>query len=227
MEINYFNDHLTFFEVLSASVSIVTPLILFIWFLYSQYQSYFKTYCKELEGIYAGFVPSTRPLSESKGINAGIILYVRDVDTKGFFKGEFEFGEARLSLQNMIPVHSLVSIGIHTFLGKLKFEIYRDRIRHPLKPKENRIYNGTLYVIDRFDFAFDTNKMEDYLQAEYRIIHYREMKTLKFSLSKIYKEVAQKLPTEFTLYKSSNFAFEPLKGVRDVIFRPLEENGKI
>jgi hypothetical protein len=211
--------HNSSLEQLGQVIGIGTPIILLFWFLYTQYQSYTRNYFREIEGIYAGFTESGRNLPGIKGINAGIIMYIRDVDNKGFFKGEFEFGEMTLTIQNKIPIERPLSAGIHTFLGKLNYKFYKDKSRHPLRVEENRVYTGRLYIIDRLDFQFETIKMEQYLQMEYDIIHFRELKALKFTLVNIHKETAQKLPKQFTLYKSGGFAFEPLKGVQDVIFK--------
>lgn len=210
-------------ELASQIFGLFTPIILLVWFCYSQYINYLKTYCKEIEGTYAGFVNSSRNLTDTKGLNAGIIMHVKDVNDKGFFKGEFEYGETLLTFKNNIPTKLPVSTGIHFFLGKLDYRFYLDKIRHPLKSKENRVYKGKLYVITRFDFPFETIEIEEYLHAVYNVIHYREMKILKFTLLDSYEETAQKLPMEFTLYKSAGFSFEPLTGVNHVVFKPMSK----
>lgn len=213
--------HHSWLEHISQLFSLTTPIILFVWFCYTQYQRYLASYCKEIEGVYAGFVSSSRNLPDIKGLKSGIIMNIRDVDNKGFFKGDIDYGEVKLSFQNMIPVNKPMSAGTHTFLGKLNYQFYRDKIRHPLKPEENRIYKGKLYIITRFDFPFEIIKMEEYLHAVYDITHYREMKVLTFNLDKSIKEMGQKLPESFTLYKSAGYPFEPLKGVTDIVFNEL------
>jgi hypothetical protein len=220
--IEFYFDHITLLERISQFFSLAVPFILLVWFCYTQYQNYLKSYCKEIEGVYAGFVSSSRNLTDTKGLNGGIIMYIRDVDNKGFFNGEFRYRETKLTIQNSIPKTELLTDGLHTFLGKMNFRFYFDKIRHPLKPMENRSYKGKLYVIVRLDFQFETNKMEDYLLSEYDIIHLREMKVLKFTLKQTKRDLAQKLPNSFTLFKSRGFTFEPLSGVKDIIFTDLK-----
>ena len=97
----------TLLESLSQIFSLATPIILFIWFCYTQHQRYLANYCKELEGIYAGFVNTSRNTPDLKGLQAGIIMNIRDVDNKGFFKGEIEYGEVNLTIQNNVPINFL------------------------------------------------------------------------------------------------------------------------
>lgn len=206
-------------EQVSATISIATPVILLIWFYYSQKQILSKNYYNEIDGIYAGFTDAIGNPHHNGRIYGGIIMNVRDIDNKGFFKGEFDFGETEMTTQNEIPIAINLKDGIFTFLGKLNYQFYLNKTRHPFKPKENRTYIGKLYIVDRLDFSFGGYKIEDYLSAEYKIIHYREMQTMKFTLSKVYKNDRPELPKSFVLYKSAGFDFEPYKNVKQTVFR--------
>lgn len=217
----YCFSHHYILEYSSQIFGFATPVILFFWFCYTQYQRYLRDYCKEIVGVYAGFVQSSRNVPDKKGLQAGIIMYIRDIDNKGFFRGEIEYGETKLTFQNPIPISRPISAGNHKFLGKLDYKFYWDKVRNPLKPEQNRVYKGRLYVIVRFDFLFETQKIEEFQKAVYKIVYYREMKVLKFTLIESFKESGQKLPEEFMLYKSGGFAFEPLEGVTDIVFNPL------
>ena len=146
-------------------------------------------------------------------------MNIRDIDNKGFFKGEFDFGETEMTRQNERPIAINLRDGIFTFLGKLNHRLLRNKTRHPFKPEENRQYLGKLFIVDRLDFSFSDYKIEDYLSAEYDIVHYREMQTMKFTLSKVYKADRPELPKTFTLYKSAGFDFEPYKNVKQTVFR--------
>ncbi len=205
-------------EDFSSAISIATPIILLFWFYYSQRQTLSKNYFDQVDGIYAGFTEPISKLDDKKGLNSGIIMNIRDTDDKGYFKGEFDFGETKTEIENDRLFFKNVRDGVHTFLGKLDFEIYRDKARHPFKPEENRIYKGTLYIVDRLDFAFEDYKIDTYLRAEYDILHYREMQTLKFTLKKRHKEGEPELPTTFVLHKKMGVSFEPYKNVKDVVF---------
>jgi hypothetical protein len=203
-------------EQISAAISIATPIILLIWFYYSQKQTLSKNYYSEIDGIYAGFTAPINKAPTNGTIYGGIIMNIRDIDNKGYFKGEFDFGEIE-SIGNRHNDRSLID-GTHFFYGKVNFTPYRDKTRHPFKPKKNRTYRGKLYIVDRLDFSFDNYKIEDYLCSEYDIIHYREMQTLKFTLNKVYKKKYPSIPPSFILYKSAGFNFEPYINVKKTVF---------
>jgi hypothetical protein len=206
-------------EQISEAISIATPIILLIWFYYSQKQTLSKNYFDTIDGIYAGYTEPANRNDKRKGINAGIIMNIRDTDDKGFFKGELDFAELEQKMVGNTVESNNLSEGIFTFIGKIDFEIYIDKSRHPFKPKENRIYKGTLYFVDRLDFVFESYNIETYLSAEYDIVHYREMQTLKFTLKKTYRPEFARLPESFVLYKKMGFDFEPYKNVKMEIFK--------
>jgi hypothetical protein len=203
----------------SDTISIATPIILLFWFYYSQRQTLSKSYFDQVDGIYAGFTEPISKLDDTKGLHSGIIMNIRDTDDKGYFKGEFDFGETKTEIENNSLLFRSIIDGVHTFLGKLDFKIYRDRIRHPFRPEENRIYKGTLYIVDRLDFAFEDYNIDTYLRAEYDILHYREMQTMKFTLRKRHKNGEPELPETFVLHKKMGVSFEPYQNVKEVVFR--------
>lgn len=205
-------------EKLSVIVSIATPIVLLIWFYYSQRQRFSKHYYEEINGIYAGYTDPISKIEDKKGLNAGIIMNISGTDENGYFKGEFDFAETKTNITNYQVSEITIRDGIHTFMGKLNFEIYLNKDRHPFKPEQNRTYFGKLYIVDRLDFQIETTNIETYLTAEYDIEHYREMKIMKFTLNKIYKKDSPELPKSFTLTKSYGLQFEPLKNVKESIF---------
>ncbi len=207
---------LTLEQVVSA-INVATPFILLIWFYYSQKQTLSKNYYSEINGIYAGFTEPFNKAPVNGTIYGGIIMNIRDIDDKGYFKGEFDYGEIE-SVGNRPNDKQLID-GTHSFFGKINFALYRDKTRHPFKPEKNRSYAGKLYIVDRLDFSFDNYKIENYLCSEYDIIHYREMQTLKFTLNKLYKKEYPKIPRSFILYKSAGFDFEPFINVKKIVFR--------
>jgi hypothetical protein len=198
-------------EQISEAISIATPIILLIWFYYSQKQTLSKNYFDTIDGIYAGYTEPANRNDKRKGINAGIIMNIRDTDDKGFFKGELDFAELEQKMVGNTVESNNLSEGIFTFIGKIDFEIYIDKSRHPFKPKENRIYKGTLYFVDRLDFVFESYNIETYLSAEYDIVHYREMQTLKFTLKKTYRPEFARLPESFVLYKKMGLILSLIK----------------
>lgn len=209
---------------ISNLINIFTPVILLVWFYYSQRATLSKDYFAELAGIYGGFLKTAvyKPKA-GETVHAGIIMNIRDVDNKGFFKGEFDYAET-LGGQGMQLQGRNVSDGIYQFFGEMDFELYFDKKRHPFKVNKNRTYKGKLFVVDRLDFQFDDYKIEQYVKAEYDIIHYREMETLIFKLSKVYRNGAQELPVTFVLYKSAGFDFEPYKNVKKIVFPTTRVN---
>lgn len=207
-------------EQISALISIGTPIILLFWFYYSQREILSKSYFEQVDGIYAGFTEPISKVSNVKGFHAGIIMNIRDTDDKGYFKGELDYAETKADITNNDRViFTKYRDGTHTFLGKLNFEIFRNKARHPFRPEENRIYKGSLYIVDRLDFAFEDYEIDTYLRAEYDIIHYREMQTIKFTLKKLHKGDWPGLPDTFVLHKKMGVSFEPYNNVRDIVFR--------
>ena len=198
----------------SLIIGIFTPIVLLWWFFYLQRQSYYE----EILGIFAGYTePSnkTKSITEEQGrINSGLIMNFRDV-SNGFYRGEFDFRENLSSINE----NRFLSDGIHSFYCKMNHKIYFIKSRNPLKHQENRIYKGKLYIVMRLDIDFENQKIENFLIAEYDIKHYREMKVMKFTLSKIHKEEFLRTPESFILYKSLGLGFEPYKNVREDIFR--------
>ena len=205
-------------EQISEVISIATPVILIIWFYYSQKQTLSKNYFDTIDGIYAGYTEPANIADKNNGIIAGMIMNIRDTDDKGFFKGELEFTEVEQKMIGKTFETKNFSDGIFTFFGKMEFKIYTNKSRHPFKPKENRIFKGILYIVDRLDFVFENYNIETYLSAEYDIVHFREMQTLKFTLKKTYRPEFARLPKSFILYKKMGFDFEPYKNVKMQIF---------
>ena len=203
-----------YWEHINQVVGIGTPIILLTWFCYSQYQLYFMNYCSEIAGRYAGFPELDNKYRNGHRIQTGLILNICDVDSKGYFRGEFSYGKT--TYNNQFEITPL-QIGVHVFLGKLNYIFYWDKKRHTLKVEENRVYFGKLYIIDRLDFQFEKIKMDQYLQMEYSITHYRELKAMKFSLLKNYRKESDQLPNDFILYKSIGLTTEPLQGAQEII----------
>jgi hypothetical protein len=177
-----------------------------------------KEYYNEIDGIYAGFTEPINQAGPQGRVYSGIIMNIRDTNEDGYFKGDFDFAETETSSRGNQVFFRNIQDGIHVFIGKLDFSVYLNKKRHPFRPKENRVYIGTLYIVDRLDFAFDSYKIEDYLSAEYNIVHYREMQTLKFILKEVHRQDSPKLPTTFTLHKKLGFQFEPYSNVKNTVF---------
>ena len=215
MENNFLRELVS--DNVSNAIGLVTPIILFLWFYYSQKQVLSKNYFDEIDGIYAGFTDT----SNSNIINefqSGIIMNIRDTDNKGYFKGELDYAKTKMEIIDGRQSTRKIHDGVYTFMGKLDFKIFRNKARHPFELKQNRKYAGTLYIVDRLDFDFENYKIEDYLSAEYDILHYREMQTLKFTLRIIHKETGSSLPKSFILYRKMGASFEPYNNVKDSVF---------
>lgn len=195
--------------------SVITTLVLLGWFYYSQKQVFAKIYFDKLGGIYAGYVDH---ISE-RGSSAGIILNIREADNNGFFKGDFDHREIERDIINNNVIVNVLLDGIYTFTGKINFRIYRDKTRNPYRLKENRIYKGNLFLVDRLDFQFDNYNIDDYVRAEYEVIHYRDMQALKFRLVKNHRKDSPNLPSSFVLYKKQGFKLEPYENVKFTVFR--------
>lgn len=205
-------------DKISNWIGVSTPIILITWFYYSQKQTLSKSYFNSIDGTYAGYTQPTLDKPEDKFLEAGIIFHIRDTNESGYFIGELEYKEIwKWSANHQFYSQSAIEAS-NTFLGKINFEVYRDKMRHPFKPPENRIYKGILTIVDRLDFQFESYKIEDYVSAEYNIDHYREMQTMKFTLIKKNRPEFVHLPNSFTLYKSLGFDFEPYSSLKSGLF---------
>ncbi|MEJ5995233.1 hypothetical protein WG904_12465 [Pedobacter sp. Du54] len=210
-----------FFQIdvskLADIVSVGTPIVLLIWFAISRKTQLEESFYKDFVGHYGGF---TEPIDKSSGIDhGGFLLRILNIDSNGYFLGEFDFGEIkttissdkRLSFQQMRD-------GIYTCLGKIDHEIYASEDRHPMKVDQNRIYKGKFYVVDRLDFQFKSYNFENYIQLEYDLIHYREMKVIELKLTKTHKEISQ-LPAEITAHKKIGLSHDVYESVKFSSFR--------
>jgi hypothetical protein len=197
-----------FFERTAQIFEIVTPIVLFIWFLVLRRQKFFE----EFLGIYSGFMPFDQ--SDVRGpIEGGIILNVADISSSGYFRGEADFR------RNYAITGDFVSDGIFSCYGKMSYGLSFRFRRNPLKAKENRTYFGKLYIVDRLDIDYKNQSIDSFLQAEYNILYLREMKVLEFNLVSKTDRIPFELPLSFSLYKAMGINFEPYNSVRDIIFQ--------
>src|SRR5690242_9373825 len=190
--------HTSLLDTIVDITEISTPVVLFIWFLVTQRQKLSSEYFKEIPGIYAGFTETTNKddTVQVKGnVYSGVIMKIISINNNGYFIGEFRYGE-----NITIPEHGefrdqQLKDGIYTFLGKLDFKVYfRSKRRHPYKDKRARIYNGRLYIIDRLDYDHTKHDFEDYIRAEYKIVHYRDRSALYFhEFKKVKKDLSYKI----------------------------------
>ncbi len=193
-------------EQISAIIGIITPIVLLFWFLYTQKQGFNA----EFIGIYAGYMESTEKDDPKDRIDSGLIMN-RDIVSSGYFRGELDY-PANIASESS---ETFLTDGIYSFYGIISYLIKKD----PLKPKENRIYKGKLFIVDRLDIDFEKQKIEDFVKAEYNFTLLREMRAIKFILKYCKEDWSSQLPQKFILHKSLKLGFEPYKNVKDDIFR--------
>lgn len=214
-------------STMSDLFSIGTPIILLIWFYISRRQVLSQFYFKEIGSEYAGFIkPLLQNEKEATPENrhyAGVIFDFHTVNSSGYFRGEFEYKETTLApipynaRFNSAPNLEIHGEGLHTFWGKIDFELFLPKRRQPFNLKDNRKYNGSLYVVDRLDLNIATHQVIDFLVAEYKFVHYREMEVIDLNLHKhVKKEIL--LPATITLYKKTGADFEPYSSIKRVVF---------
>lgn len=158
-------DSASVLSEVSDLLSIASPIILLIWFYYSQFQVHSKNYFQEVKGTYAGFTDPQSKIATKKQIHSGIIMNVKELDSNGYFKGSFNYGETQFLTENNTPIKDSICSGIFTFFGQIDFKLYRNQNRHPYNADENRKYIGKLYVVDRLDFGTD-QKIEAYVSGK-------------------------------------------------------------
>jgi hypothetical protein len=216
--INYYYSNDTVLDCVNTILGICTPIILLLWFLFSQWNRISKSYLEEIPGLYAGFTPHVVDIDNASGLQSGMIMKIRDVNVNGYFRGQFDFREQRTYVMNENALRSdRLRDGIFTFIGKINYKYYLPKKRHPYRLVENRTYKGIMYIVDRLDFDLGKQSFEDFLSAEYEFAHYRELKEIKFIRKKMYK-VDRPLPAKFTLYKAVDTRSEPYIHVKAVVF---------
>ena len=212
-------SNLSIFNIstLSEIISIGTPVVLLIWFAITRKTQLQESYHRDILGHYGGF---TSPIDETIGTNhGGFLLRILNVDANGYFIGDFDFGENKVTISdNKQLSFQQVRDGIYTCLGRIDHTIYRSKDRHPMKVNENRTYTGKFYVVDRLDFSFKSYNFENYIQLEYDLIHYREMNVIELKLVKTYKDISQ-LPAEVTVHKKVGLNHDVYDSVRFSAFR--------
>jgi len=183
----------------AALISIATPIVLGVWFAITRKSHLSETYYQEITGSYGGF---TEAIDANIGVDhGGFLLRIINIDSNGYFLGEFDFGESKTSvLSNHQFATQQMRDGIYICLGQIDHQIYTSEDRHPMKAYENRTYTGKFYVVDRLDFQFKSYNFENYIQLEYDLVHYREMKVIELKLVKTHREISQ-LPAEITVHK--------------------------
>ncbi len=180
-------------EDINNLINIFTPIILLFWFYYSQKLKLSKNYFEEINGLYGGFLKPKNEPKKDEMIDSGIIMNIRDIDGKGFFKGEFDFAETLSKLSGDKYLKSVLTDGIYQFFGEMRFKFHLNKKRHPFRVKKNRKYTGKMYVVNRLDFDIKNYDIKDYLVAEYKITHFREMEVLKFKRKKVYQNQGKNL----------------------------------
>lgn len=199
----------------SNIVTLLTAAIVLAWFFITQTQGYKKNLFDEFDGIYSGFVNPKHPQNRER--NAGVRMKIVDTNDQGYFIGDLKFGEVETITEGESIDFRLRRAALLTFYGNLRYKFYRNKLRNPFKLKNNRVYQGRLFVVDRLDFQFEKYDIDIYSRADYEIKYYREMKALKFTLQKKDKGWNQ-LPEQFILHKSMGISFEPNENVEQMIF---------
>lgn len=198
-------------EKLSALFGIITPPILLFWFYHTRKQNFNN----EFLGIYAGYMNNENIPNTQKTIESGLIMNIRDISGGGFFRGEFDYRKNISTIYDDVMSQD----GIYTFYGKINYRFYFPKVRHLLKPKQNRIYKGKLTIVMRLDFQLETQSIEQFSQEEYKFDYYRELRVLKFLQTASSKNQSNNIPKEFLLHKGLGLNFEPYKNVKETIFR--------
>ena len=201
----------------SDLTTLITPFILLVWFYYSQIHLLSSNYYSKIVGTYSGFCePVVAQITPIGHPYAGVIMDITQVDTNGYFMGQIIYGEVE---SGSSKVAGKVA-GIFQFYGRIPYKFYFKKNRNPFQREQNSLYNGKVYIVDRFDFATE-QKIEDFKTLEYDVIYYRERNSLLFNNQKILRENHNPvLPKTFLIDKKINVYFDVSKGVFMTVFNP-------
>lgn len=203
-------------ETLSNLISIATPVVLLAWFYISEFERHSVAYYKELNGIYAGYDALNQ---KDPSISGGFILNIRTTDNKGYFKGELAYRTLKRSVDGYQIQEKILKDGTFLFYGKMHFDLHLSKARNPFDHRKNRKYVGFLYIVDRFDFLFETYDIKQFSQAEYKVEHLREMEFLRFTQVSVKEDKSNFLPQTFELHKKLGIDFEPYANIKQEIFK--------
>lgn len=205
----------------SDLLGIITPLILLVWFYYSQIHLLSKNYYSNFIGTYSGFSDAL-VIMKMPGMTpyAGFIMDIKQVDSYGYFMGEMIYGEVESAQKGI----SGKVAAIFQFYGKIPYKFYFKKNINPFIIEANSKYFGKIYIVDRFDFE-RSRKIEDYRSFEYDVTYYREKNSFFFHDQKVFREHPI-LPTTFTLDKKVNIYNDLSQGVFATVFRPNQLFGK-
>lgn len=115
-------------EQISALISILTPFVLLFWFVYTQKQ----LFNNEILGLYAGYTEPKEGETPKDWIEGGIIMNVKDIESSGYFRGEFDYRENFASERDS---GKFITDGIYTFYGEINYRLFPIKKRNPLKIK--------------------------------------------------------------------------------------------
>jgi hypothetical protein len=213
-----------FLETAAQIFEILTPILIFFWFLISRKSKLKTEYSNEFIGSYGGFVNNTVNSDTTQiRYDGGIIMEIIQIDSNGYFKGEFIYSEDKIILGKVggppaIRQRALTSINFA--IGKLEYTWnYKFwKKRNPILWKTNRIYNGELHIIERFDKLITDEK--EILQRTYSMLYHRESGVIVFSEINANTNHQKLLPDSFTLLKKTNTLLDPYTNVKMIFQNP-------
>lgn len=183
-------------------------------------ESLSERYYNELPGKYAGYVGTTqrRELNVNQYLRAGMIVKILEVDTNGYFKGNFDYrANVETSTEDALTV-KFSSGSSGNFYGKIRWNLKRNKERHPFQVADNRIYKGHVYLTTNLNLNENVFELDRIVHDIFEVTHYRELQLLKFSLLERKRKGAVDLPSDFSLNKSSGLYYEFYDSVQQIIF---------
>jgi hypothetical protein len=208
-------------SITAEAFEILTPIVLFFWFLHTRKQHAKESLFKELIGFYGGWVSNTTNQSDEQNrFEGGLMLQIFDIDENGYFRGEFEYYEKQIQFQNSLPGFTarIVSASLKFYYGKLKFKWnYKLAKPNPLLYSTNRTYIGELKVIDRLDKISEDESSR--LEAVYNFKYFREACVLNLIQKGLLKKDVR-LPSRFTLMKKSPHQLDPYTNIDNTFKAP-------
>jgi len=201
----------------SEIFEIFTPIVVFLWFLYSRWAMDKSEFFKDITGLYGGYVSDTFNAStDIIRYDGAMTMEILDVNSNGYIRGQFEYDEKKITLGKVggpdaISERALESINF--IGGKLSYHwsVAIWKKRNPLISKENRIYFGEMYTVNRLDTQAKSE--EELIQGTYKMKYFREGRVFKFTKEKIAKQ-ANELPNSFKLTKSYNHLLDPYTTIK-------------
>jgi len=205
-------------DLLANIFEIITPIVLFLWFIVTRWTKQKSEYFAEFKKNYGAFIQNTvNPKSNDSFFDGGMILSIFVIKPSGYFSGQLVYVEYEYILLDKGDFMIREAIRSDNICyGKLNF-CWRKNIfkqGNPFNSNTNRTYVGHMFVVNRLQ-DHSQHFGEDW-EYKYKFIHSRESGFIDATIEEIKTTKKQKLPMAFSVKSSIDRLHNPLPELRKI-----------